>query len=108
MGYIERIGEGRARRVVEGLRARGLGEVREAGPEVLEQLFIRLLRVGPAPAVSIGTVQRSAVMRATRTTQRAVLTTTATMGGAYRFRNIAGKLDAKGQSIQGHREGVRR
>jgi hypothetical protein len=55
MGYIERIGKGRARWIVDRLRAGSLGEVRKAGPEVFDQLFIRLLRIGPAATVSSGT-----------------------------------------------------
>jgi hypothetical protein len=107
MDYIERIGNGGARGIVNRVGARGLGEVGEAGPEVLDQLFIRLLRIGPATAVSLGTVPE--LCCATRTSQHAVVITrvdTAT-GEAYRFRNIAGKLGAEGLPIQEHRESVR-
>jgi hypothetical protein len=43
MSYIERFSKGRTRRVVDGVRARSVSKVREAGPEVFEQLLIRLL-----------------------------------------------------------------
>lgn len=38
--------------MVEGLRTSSLGEMREGLPEVLEQLFIWLLRIGSGAAVS--------------------------------------------------------
>jgi len=111
VGYIERIGERGARGVVDGLRACGLCEVGEAGPEVLDELFIRLLRIGPAPAVSIRYVpkrpQLGSSARDAHNTAR-WLGDGQQNGGTYRFRNIAGKLEAEGLSIQEHREGVGR
>lgn len=47
VSYIERIGK-RWAVDTDGLGARSLSKVRESGSEILQQLFIRLLRIGPA------------------------------------------------------------
>ena len=53
LSYIERIGQRGPVDISKGLRARGVVcEMREGGSEILQQLFIRLLRIGPAGAVS--------------------------------------------------------
>lgn len=53
LSYIERIGKRGPVDISEGLRARGVVcEMWEGGSEILQQLFIRLLRIGPAGAVS--------------------------------------------------------
>lgn len=52
VGYIQRFSERGARRIAGGQRARHLGDVGKSGLEVLNQLFIRLLGIGPAAAVS--------------------------------------------------------
>jgi hypothetical protein len=66
--YIERISERRASRVAERLRARGGRDMGERLAEVLEQLVVRLLGVGPVR--TSGKVQSSGkVLGATRTPQ---------------------------------------
>ena len=52
LSYVERIGQRGTLDVGEGLRAGGVGEMGEGGSEILQQLFIRLLRIGPGFGVS--------------------------------------------------------
>lgn len=70
MCYVERIRKRWSRSDAERLRARGLREVRKRHPEVLEQLIIRLLRIGPKVQVRTGTALGRDI-RATRTPPRA-------------------------------------
>jgi len=66
VGHVEGVGERGPLGAIERLRARGVGEVRKGGSEVLEQLFIRLLRVGPAQGGQLWVPQLGREVGATR------------------------------------------
>ena len=92
VSYVERIGK-RWTIDAERLGARSLGEVREGGSEVLQQLFIRLLRIGPGRQVS--NMYQSYVghaRSAQHNTWRSARARARVGGGTYRLRNIAEEL----------------
>lgn len=94
VSYVERIGERGAVDVLEGVRARGLSvccEVREGCSEGLQQLLVRLLRIGAAGG--------SVSMRVCKTTGSGV-------GRTYRLRNMASSSGASAVGVNEHREGV--
>jgi hypothetical protein len=93
--------------VPDGLRTRRRGDVREAGLEVLDQLLIWLLRIGPAAHVRIRykapeTLSSSRPQPRRRWARRGRWAT-ATLC-TYLLRNIAGKLQAEENGVQEHRK----
>ena len=97
LSYIERIGQRGPVDISKGLRARGVVcEMREGGSEILQQLFIRLLRIGPAGAVSTHTHMYRSWL-GSRWARRAKHRAAGWCHGGpdgktYRLRNIAGEL----------------
>jgi hypothetical protein len=88
--YVERIRERGAWRIADGLRARG-AQMRKGSLESLQQLWVGLLRIGPA-------ARSGQVLEALCATRSGLAETGASQqqrtGSTYRLRNIAGGLDA--------------
>lgn len=99
MGYVEGIGQRRCLDIVEGMRARSLGKMREGGSEGLDELFIGLLRSGSGRRSAM--VQAWARGRAWRSRGAAG---SRQDGETHRLRNMAGKLGAAAQAGHEHRE----
>lgn len=102
MGYIERISERGAGWIIDGLRARGSCEVRKGRSEVLEQLLVRLLRIGPTESGQLR--YQSFAATCARRAHHSTLPRRRRGEKTYRLRNIAGKLEAEALEVVKHRE----